>query len=131
MIFVDTGAWFALLIPDDTDHLAASGWLAQNRELLVTSDYVIDETLTLLKARGQMSRALASGRDAFAGRLARIHYLSESEIRASWRTFASFTDKGWSFTDCTSKLIIDRLRIKRAFSFDDHFRQFGSVVVVP
>jgi predicted nucleic acid-binding protein len=42
-----------------------------------------------------------------------------------------YTDKGWSFTDCTSFVVMQRLGIRRAFSFDDHFRQFGTVTVVP
>ena len=53
MIFVDTGAWFALFVPSDPDHNAATEWLAANRELLFTTDFIADETLTLLRARGE------------------------------------------------------------------------------
>ncbi len=52
MIFVDTEAWFASAMPSDRDHEAAVLWLSQNILPLITTDYVIDETLTLLKARG-------------------------------------------------------------------------------
>ncbi|ERT09640.1 hypothetical protein M595_0283 [Lyngbya aestuarii BL J] len=45
--------------------------------------------------------------------------------------FSRFSDKEWSFTDCSSKVIIDKLKLTQAFSFDDHFRQFGSITVVP
>jgi predicted nucleic acid-binding protein len=38
---------------------------------------------------------------------------------------------GWSFTDCTSKVVIDDLAIRTAAALDQHFRQFGSVTVVP
>ena len=51
MIFTDTGAWFASVVPDDEDHEKAVAWLAQNREPLLTTDYIVDETLTLLSAR--------------------------------------------------------------------------------
>ena len=37
----------------------------------------------------------------------------------------------WSFADCTSYIVMKRHRIKMAFSFDDHFPQFGTVQVVP
>jgi len=40
-------------------------------------------------------------------------------------------DKEWSFTDCTSKFVIAQLAIAYALSFDQHFRQFGTVIVVP
>jgi len=45
--------------------------------------------------------------------------------------FRRFRDKGWSFTDCTSRVVIDRLSIPTAFALDQHFRQFGNVTVVP
>ena len=35
--------------------------------------------------------------------------------------FERFTDKEWSFTDCVSYAVIERLAIKKAFAFDDHF----------
>jgi predicted nucleic acid-binding protein len=52
-IFVDTGAWFARFVVTDPDHAVASNWLSSNKEQLVTTDYVIDELLTLLKMRGE------------------------------------------------------------------------------
>ena len=61
MIFVDTGAWFAAFVPNDSDHAAAAAWLEQNVEPLVTTDYVLDELLTLMKRRGEFSRALQLG----------------------------------------------------------------------
>jgi predicted nucleic acid-binding protein len=58
MIFVDTGAWYASLVPTDPDHATAVQWLASNHSPLLTTDYIIDETLTLLRARGERKRAL-------------------------------------------------------------------------
>ena len=40
-------------------------------------------------------------------------------------------DKEWSFTDCVSRAVIERLGITTAVAFDEHFRQFGTVIVVP
>ena len=58
MIFVDTGAWYA---SSDPDHARAVQWLTANRSPLLTTDYVIDETLTLLRVRGERKRALLLG----------------------------------------------------------------------
>jgi uncharacterized protein len=44
VIFVDTGAWFAVAVRNDPDHEAAMRWLRANREPLVTTDYVLAET---------------------------------------------------------------------------------------
>jgi uncharacterized protein len=131
MIFVDTGGWFASLIPNDADHRAATAWLARNRQPLITTDYVIDETLTLLRARGQDTRARAWGERIFSGSLALVHCVTPNDIVAAWQVFRQYQDKDWSFTDCTSKVVMEALGITHAFAFDDHFDQFGSLVVVP
>jgi uncharacterized protein len=131
MIFVDTGAWYASAVPDDDNHQSARQWLESNAQPLLTTDYVVDETLTLLKRRGHTPLALEMGEALFTGELAEIVLISEDDVRQAWRTFRQFRDKDWSFTDCTSKVVIERLRVAQAFVFDHHFRQFGSVSVVP
>lgn len=88
MIFVDTGAWFAYAIPDDEHYQAARQWVRQNRIPLITTDYIIDETLTLLKARGQADRAIQIGELLFSGQLSQVHYLSGDNILAAWQVFA-------------------------------------------
>ncbi len=131
MIFVDSSGWYASAVPSEVDHQAAITWLNQNSEPLVTTDYVVDETLTLLRGRRQARLALALGRQFFHGNLAVIHFLDEAEIRLAWETFDRYSDKEWSFTDCTSKVVIEKQQITKAFAFDHHFRQFGTVEVVP
>lgn len=131
MIFVDTGAWFASVAPWDADHRAAADWFRRNREPLLTTDYIVDETLTLLRSRGEAARALALGQQFFAGTIATVHRLTESEIRQTWDVFRRYSDKAWSFTDCTSKVILENFGLTQAFAFDHHFTQFGSITVVP
>src|SRR4051794_17866928 len=99
MIFVDTGAWFASIVPSDSDYAAAVSWLSSNTEPLLTTDYVVDETLTLLKVRGERLRALKLGEEFFRGSLATVYYLTETDIAQTWETFQRFSDKNWSFTD--------------------------------
>ena len=131
MIFVDTGAWYASVIVDDENHHAARKWLEANVSTLCTTDYILDETLTLLKARGHSAIALEIGEMFFRGELAELVAVSESDMRQAWQIFRQFRDKDRSFTDCTSKAVMERLNIARSFSFDHHFRQFGSMIVVP
>lgn len=131
MIFADAGALFAYVVPDDEHHEEARRWLRQNRVPLITTDYIIDETLTLLRARGESVRAVQLGYLLFSGALANLHYLTEGDILAAWAVYRTYTDKEWSFTDCTSKIMIEKLGLTHAFAFDQHFYQFGSVIVVP
>ena len=131
MVFVDTGAWFASLIPTDPDHASAVAWLTTNSSPLLTTDYVIDETLTLLRARGERKRALLLGERFFRFELSEIQKITDTDLKLAWKTFERFADKDWSFTDCTSKVVIEQLGITEAFAFDQHFKQFGTVQIVP
>jgi len=131
VIFVDTGAFFAAFVPSDPDHVAAYGWVMENRQPLVTSDYILDELLTLLKARGEFQRALDLGGKLLSGETARLEWVTPADVQAAWQIFSTFRDKGWSFTDCVSLAMMRRLHISVAFAFDVHFRQFGEIGVVP
>jgi uncharacterized protein len=131
MIFVDTSAWYGAFVSTSAQYDGASGWLNQNEVRLDTSDYVLDELMTLLKVRGQYRLALEIGEDLWSGRTADVEKVRGDDIQEAWLVYRAFQDKGWSFTDCTSRVVMQRLGISTAFAFDDHFRQFGSIVVVP
>ncbi len=131
MIFGDTGGWFAAYVPNSPEHAPAKSWLASNSEPLVLTDYIFDELMTLMKARGERDRAYALGRRLLDGEIARIERVTAADLVAAWTVFDRYRDKDWSFTDCMSRVVMERLGINRAFAFDDHFRQFGTVVVVP
>ena len=128
---MDTGAWFAAFVPNDRDHEEADAWLDQNTEPLVTTNFVIDELLTLMKVRREYERALQIGDSLIRQEIARIEWVSPDDMENAWRVYASYHDKDWSFTDCVSRVVMERLGVTKAFSFDEHFRQFGTVTVVP
>jgi uncharacterized protein len=125
MIFVDTGFWYARYVSDDADHERASKWLKSTTEPLVTTDYCVDETLTLIAARKRPELAIVAGRHLFSGSVARIHFMNSEQIHRAWILFQQRATAGWSFTDCTSKIAIDDLSLGSAAAFDQHFHQFG------
>jgi predicted nucleic acid-binding protein len=131
MIFVDSSAWFAIFSRRDANHPTAMSAIRSFNEQLVTTDYVVDETLTLLTARRERRRAIAFGRRVIESQWAKVVQINEQDFASAWETFKQFGDKEWSFTDCTSRVVIERLGVQRAFAFDDHFRQFGTVAVIP
>ena len=131
MIFVDTGAWFALLIADDANSIAAQKWFASNRTSLVTTDYVVDELLTLVRSRVDTRSSIRVGKLILDEQLADLIRIDHQDFVAAWNVFARYQDKEWSFTDCVSLVVMRRLKINIAFAFDEHFRQFGTVSVVP
>ena len=49
--FVDTSGWYAHFSADDANHAAAQRFIRASSGTLVTTNYVIDETITLMRAR--------------------------------------------------------------------------------
>lgn len=131
MIFADTGAIFALFVQSDVNSSKARLWLRKNREPLVTTDYIVDELLTLFRRRGEGDRGLRAGKVLLAGSLARWEWVKAGDVLGAWEIYQRFHDKEWSFTDCVSLAVMERLGVKKAFSFDHHFRQFGKVTTLP
>ena len=131
MIFVDSSAWSAAFVHADPDRQRARSWLRQNFQRLLTTDYIIDETLTVIRARSHLNRAIRVGQKLFDQAFVTIEWVTPDDVRRAWNVFRNYRDKHWSFTDCISRVVMERLDIKQAFAFDDDFRQFGTVTVVP
>ena len=129
-IFVDTSAWYAILDQGDANHRDAVDFL-KTYPLLVTSNFVIDETITLVRMHLGHRIAVEIGDKLWKGVLAIVIHVTEEDERAAWEVFKRYSDKSFSFTDCTSFVLMKRLHIDRAFSFDRHFRQTGEFTLVP
>lgn len=133
MVFVDTGAVVALLDPRDQSHKPAKDWVLNNEQVpRITTDFILDEIYTLLMVKLGKEHA-ANILQAFinSGWLSQIEFVSEADFWDAEKIFMKYKDKEWSFTDCTSKVVMERLKIDTAFAFDNHFRQFASCIVEP
>jgi hypothetical protein len=130
-IFVDTGAWFAYFVRRDPDHSAAVEWMRGNRQPLVTTDSVFDELVTPLALRESRHVAVAAGDLLWTQQVADLKEVAQGDLAEAWDVFRRYQDKEWSFTDCTSKVVIARLGITEAFAFDHHVEQIGTVTRVP
>ena len=120
---MDTSGWFALVSRRDHDHGAAKAFFEANRSPLLTTDYVLDETVALLQARLNHAAAVRFLNAVETSSLLRLNFLSPEIIKAAIKLFRERPDKNWSLTDCTSFVSMKQLRIQSAFGFDDHFRQ--------
>ncbi|MGH8607726.1 MAG: type II toxin-antitoxin system VapC family toxin [Gammaproteobacteria bacterium] len=124
-VFVDTGAWYALIDRADPDHGDVTTQFKAYRGRLVTSNFVFDETLTLLRYRLGWQSAHAFGEQMRAGQLSHHVRVSPQDEEAAWDTFTRYRDQSFSFTDCTSFALMQRLRLSMAIALDDDFRVFG------
>ena len=129
MIFVDSSAWFAVYSQRDVNHDSAVKTLQALRQELVTSDFIIDETLTLLRVRDQHRHAVAFGRRLIEANAARVVTIGHADFLAAWKMFRGYQDKEWSFTDCTSFVVMKERRLRAALTGDRHFAQAGFEIV--
>ena len=130
-VFVDTGVWYSAILAKAESHTVCDGLLEAAAGRLLTTDYVIDELVTLMIARGHRDAALGYVPRLLDGNTCQLHHVDETDFAAAWRIVQQFADKRWSFTDCTSYAVMQRLGVREALSLDDHFRQFGFVEVRP
>jgi uncharacterized protein len=128
LLFVDTAGWMALSDGADPDHertcAARDQWL-EGGGLLVSSDYVMDETLTLLRARLGLEAAERWWGQVEGSRRLRWEWVDPNRCERARAWVFRWSDKDFSFTDCTSFVLMRELRIKRALTLDRHFVQAG------
>jgi predicted nucleic acid-binding protein len=124
-IFVDTGAWYALIDRKDPDHEAVSATFREWKGRLVTSNFILDETLTLLRYRLGWQIAHTFGEEVREGLLVQLVRVRPADEEAAWTIFSRYRDKVFSFTDCTSFAVMERLKMKVALAFDSDFRAYG------
>jgi hypothetical protein len=130
-IFTDTSAWYAYIDKSDADHAAAIKLVKNLDRPLITSNYIFDEILTLVKLRMGYHIAINLGQKLWSQEVAGLVRLTKEDESRAWEIFIQYEDKGFSFTDCTSFAIMERLKIDTAFVFDDHFIQYGKFIVIP
>lgn len=131
MIFVDTGAWIALSDKSDRYHeTAVKTYISvkQRKEKLLTTDYVIDETITRLRYDAGHQIAVKFTDAIFAseksGSLAIVR-IDHDIFGESISIFRKFDSAVLSFTDCTSFAVCKRHNLHKAFAFDRHFTMMG------
>ena len=129
-IFTDTSAWYAYIDKSDTEHAAAVKLVKNLDRPLITSNYIFDEVLTLVKLRIGYHVAINLGQKLWGQEVASLVRVTGEDESRAWETFVQYKDKGFSFTDCTSFAIMERLKIDTAFAFDDHFIQYGKFVLI-
>jgi hypothetical protein len=131
-LFVDTAGWMACADGADPAHRLACA--ARDRALedglpLVTTDFVADETLTLLRLRLGVSPAEVWWQQVDRSARLRWERITVERFERARGLFFKYRDKAFSFTDCTSFAVMQELRLSRALTTDRHFKQMGFQVV--
>lgn len=128
-LFVDTGAWYAVVDKKDPDHKEVAAFIKNNKIPPLTTNFVFDETITLIRSRLGWSVAKEFGEKLKSSAFVSIVAVKDEDEERAWEIFLKYKDKDFSYTDCTSFAIMERLKIDTAFSFDNHFRVIGFKVL--
>lgn len=117
-LFVDTSVWYAAASSGDRGNARAKEILRDER--LVLTDHVLVETWRLLAHR---HTAAVADRwwEAIRSGVAAIELVGAVDLERALEVGRQFPDQGFSAVDRTSFVVMERLGVTRAASFDDHF----------
>jgi uncharacterized protein len=131
MVFVDTGGWIAVAVASDSLHKVALSYyleLVAKQVSLFSSNYVLDETITRIRydfGHAQACRFCDLYERAVQQNLITTLWVEQATAAEALGIFRKYSDQQFSFTDCTSFVLMRRHTLQESFTFDSHFETFG------
>jgi uncharacterized protein len=133
-IFVDTSAFYALLMRGDGAHGKMVLFLdavRQGKQRWITTDYILDESATLLLARGYPHLAEAVLDLPEKSRALEVQWMDADRFARTRIIFSKYMDQGVSFTDCFSFCVMQDSGLRRVLTKDRHFDCAGFKRMLP
>jgi predicted nucleic acid-binding protein len=128
-LFVDTWGWLALADRSDAAHQAAAHCYSERSRLtgrIVTSNFVLNEFLTLLFSRRPFAEAAKFANALVTSPFVGAELVTRERFDAAMQFRLKLSDKPKiSFTDLTSMVIMKELEITDVMTADSHFVQVG------
>lgn len=130
IIFGDTSAIVAYFDGDDQKHNESKRLvdrIVKEKIKIVITDYIFNECITTLLSRVGHYNALKAGEFVLGSNIIEFVWLDESMKMKAWDYFKKHSDKSYSFTDCTSFVLMKEMKINNFFAFDEDFAKAGFV----
>jgi uncharacterized protein len=128
-LFVDTWGWVTLADHDQPRHAAAAKFFDDRSRApgrIVTSNFVLDESFTMLFARRPFALASRFCSSLMASPRLTVEFVNHDRFNAAFKFRLKLADKPRiSFTDITSMIIMRELGILDVMTDDDHFQHVG------
>jgi len=133
VIFLDTGFLLALASARDENHGRALDVLNSYRggslwDQVITTNHVVAEAITAVRFKAEPHNlpkghalAVEIGRGLYDGAFGKIYDVTTDEERSAFEYFARHQDKAYSFVDCISFVVMDKLGLREALSVDGDF----------
>lgn len=133
-VLVDTSGLYALADRQDAEHQRAAECarsLATSGARLLVTDYILEEALTLARARAGAAAALKLLEIVERSAAFSLVWIGAEQFQAAKNFFRKHADHDYSFTDCTSFVVMQQLRIRQAVTTDQHFAEAGFEPLLP
>jgi predicted nucleic acid-binding protein len=131
-IFIDSSAFRAIYNPTDQYHRLATLRfvdLKKDGYKVMVSDYIIDESHTGILTSAGYKNVMEFDALVREGNM-KLEKITPERFAAAQEIFRRYNkDKEWSFTDCTSYVVMKELKIKKVFTFDQNFSEMGFEVL--
>jgi predicted nucleic acid-binding protein len=127
-VFVDTSAWFPLLLRRHPQHQSVSGALRRrlsSGDRIVTTNLVLAESYALLLYRGHRAAALTFLEAVRESPNEVVTSSPELEHQALREWLGPYDDQDFSFADAVSFAVMRDRGIERALTLDKHFSTAG------
>jgi len=125
-IYVDTSAFYALIDRSDRHYKQASAlWptLLDDNVTLITSNYVVSETIELLRNRIGFKAAKLWYKDILG--VLDVWWIDAAAHQRAYELWLNLGLKGLSIIDCISFVTMHHNHIEKAFCFKPHFEDYG------
>lgn len=131
-VFFDTWGWVAIAHKDDNHHRKVFTFYENfllNKGIPVTTDYVLSETITLLRSRTNINGVevfIDTIIEAVRNERVLLQRIDDIKWQKTWNLCKKYKDKpGISFVDFSSIIIMKELNIKNILTNDNHFKNVG------
>ncbi len=127
-IFVDTGAFIALTDSDDENHITAKTFYKESigkGTKFITTNFIVCETMNYLRAKVSHNVAVVFWENLKKSGIFEIMNITALLESTAFLIFKQYSDKDFSFTDCTSVAAMKSLKLNKVFAFDKHFDQYN------
>ena len=125
LIFLDTGAIYALADANDRDHLTVRAAYNTPERRFILHELILVEAFSLLTKRLHKEAALRTvGAFRLSPRVEKAP-LTPDLLEAGWERCRRFADKEWDWIDGVSFELMERQGIHEALCLDRHFAQAG------
>jgi predicted nucleic acid-binding protein len=127
-VFIDSSAIFVMGDRSSEEGEAVEEFLLTRRTPLVTTNFILAETLSLVTKRIGKTKGIEVGEKVISSGIIRLIYLEEALQREAWQFYKKYRDKDFDFIDATSFVYCKQQGIREVLTLDHHFTQMGFTI---